>query len=106
MSLVEVRQLIWGEIIAEVKQYWELLVLKNDKNIAIHEYKAQLEVGCREGEEKVETTKKYVRYLNELSSEELNAQGVVNHFRTILDISKMIEKENACVNTLGFLALV
>ena len=106
MSLVEARQLVWGEIIAEVKQHWELLVLINDKKIAIHEFKAQLEVGHREGEEKASIAKKYVRYLNELSPEELRTQGVIDHFRTVIDVTKMIEKENAHVNTLGFLALV
>lgn len=34
MSLVEARQIVWTEIIAEVKDHWELITLANDqKNI-------------------------------------------------------------------------
>lgn len=62
-------------------------MLMNDKNIDIHEYKEQLEVRRREGEEKAEIAKKYVRYLNEISSEELSTQGVINRFRMVMLMS-------------------
>ena len=42
MSIMESRCLVWAEIIAEVKLHWDLLVLINDKKIAIHEFKTKL----------------------------------------------------------------
>ena len=82
--------------------HWDLLVLTNDKKITIHAFKVQLEVGRREGEEKASTAKKYIRYLNELSPEELHTTRMIDHFRMVMDVSKMVERENARVNALGF----
>ena len=50
--------------------------------------------------------KKHVRYLNELSPEELRAQGMLDRFRTVMEVGRVIEKENARANLLGCLALV
>ena len=36
----------------------------------------------------------------------MRTRGDIDHFRTVMDVRKMIEKENSRVNTLGFLALV
>ena len=64
----------------------------NDKKIMIHEFKTQLQAGHREGEEKATMEKNYIRYLNELSPEELRAQGVSDHFRTVMKARRVIEK--------------
>ena len=93
MSIVEVRRLVWEEIIAEVKLHWDLLVLINDKKIAIHEFKTQLQARRREGEEKATMAKKLNRYLNEVSPQELRAQGIHDRFRTILGVGRVIEKK-------------
>ena len=80
MSLVEAKTMIWSEIIKEVKDHGKYITLVNDKKNAIHDFKVQLDVGCREGNENVLIVWGYIQFINELPIKELGMCGVVNHF--------------------------
>ena len=64
MSLMEARRLVWENIIIEVRQHGDLHTLIDDKKIAIHQFKAQLQDGRTDGEAKATIAKKYIWYLN------------------------------------------
>ena len=50
--------------------------------------------------------KRYITYLNSLCFEELATQGIGDHFRGVMEIRRIIEREIACVNALSGLERV
>ena len=65
-----------------------------------------MEASCREGDVNVVAAKRYIKYINELPYEELSVRGVLDQFRIIMEVSKMIQKEDVCIKSLGYLSIV
>ena len=50
--------------------------------------------------------RKYIHFVNKLLAEELGASEVVDRFGTVMEVMRMIEKEDSWVKAVGCLALV
>ena len=77
----------------------------DDKKIAIRLFRTQLQEGRIEGEAQASMAKTYIQYLNELSSEELRAQGIPDHYKMVMDVRRVVEKETVHTNALCCLTL-
>jgi len=78
MSLIQGRQLIWDEIISEVKNIWEHMTLVAEQKIAIKDLQFSILSTKEEEGKNVETAEKFIKYLNENPASELRTMDIVH----------------------------
>jgi len=72
---------------------WEYLTPMGDQKVAIKDYEFFILSAKEEDEKNVETTKRFIQYVNEKQLSELRAIDVADRITAILKVSKMIQKE-------------
>lgn len=71
------------------------MTLMSEKIVAIKDYEFFILSAKEEGEKNAKTTKRFTQYVNEKPLSELRAIDVVDWVTTIMEVSKIIQKEVA-----------
>ena len=95
MSLLQSKQLIWDEVITKMKNKWEYITSMTEKKNIINDYEFFILPAKEEGEKNVQTTKIFIQYVNEKPLNELRVIDVVDWVSAIMEISKVVQKEEA-----------
>jgi len=106
MSLLQAKQLVWDEIIEEVRNHWEYITLMDEQGILIKDYEGFILTSKEEGENKSHICKRFIKFLNERLLSELRPIHVVDRVIAIMDISKVVQKEECRVKSKKYLEVV
>lgn len=106
MSLMEAKQMIWDEIIAEMRSNWEYFMIVNEKKVTVRECRAQLEAGREARARNSLISRKYIQFVNERPAGGLRTIDIVDQSSTVMEVMRMLQKEDARVKAEECLKLV
>jgi len=90
MSLVEARQLIWDEIIFEMKKIWESMNLVAEQKLVVRSIEFFNLSSKNEDIKDAKTTENFMRCLNANSTNKLISMDISDKTKVVMKITKVI----------------
>lgn len=106
MSHLQAKQLVWNEIIEDIKNHQKYITLMDEKRIIIEDYEGFILSAKEEGENNSYISKRFTQFVNERMLSALRPIDVVDKVTIIMEISTVVQKEEVRVKAEEYLEVV
>lgn len=87
------KKLVWHEIIEEIGRKWEFITMMHEKKVVIKQFEYSILSAKEDRVKNSQISQKFIKFVNERSLSELRSIDVVDRVGAIMEITKMIRKE-------------
>jgi len=106
MSLLQAKQLVWDEIIEDMEKNWELVNMVHEHKITVKDFEYSIMTTKEDVIKNSHVVEKFIKFVNERPLSDLRPIYVVDRVGAIMQITKMIWKEEAILSAKEFLRVV
>ena len=94
MTLIQAKEIIWTEIIAEIKANWGYLTIVLEEKISVRYFEEHFMVDKKNTINTTIWAKKFIDFIDSKMDQELEENEIKNRILYALEINKMIVKND------------
>jgi len=92
LSLIQAKDIIWADIISEMKSNWNFLMIVAKEKSFILECEEEIISDKKKAINRANWAKKFINFINSKSDEQLEENYILENFLYAIEINKIIVK--------------